>query len=551
MSPIRLVFPMSGQGTRYKKVGYTQPKPLIPVLGKPMIEHLLNQFPVDWPCTFIIAENHQATELPQLLQKLRPGCDILTVPQHSEGPGRPLQVALEKLMLDSRQDEPLLVSYCDYSMIWDPRKFSEMVQATRCDAALVSYTGFHAHYLSPVTYAYSRLQGERVVEVKEKGSFTAHRENEFASCGAYYFKNCSVLKEALDFQYKNQIRLNGEYYTSLTVQALLLARPSAHVRVFEIPYFFQWGTPEDLWDFEYWAKTFKASRSKSSELQVDQLLMPMAGLGSRFKALTSTPKPFITVAGKPIYKKALQSLPKAKLQAIVALKEHSEFLPASSPSGLESAQLKSTALQASNTDFQPMECYKFLQETPPGQALTTKEGLSLLDPQKSVLISACDHQLFIPNKNWNQVMKEKPDAVIFTVKGFPGCRRNPKAFAYVEPKDSQAPVCEVKSVSVKVPFSEEPSKDHLLVGTFWFQKVHELNELIQDLIDQNLQVNGELYLDSVLNLYLKKNKKVFLCQCDGYINWGDPDSMAEALYWTEVHQGPKRIRRGRYSGVFK
>lgn len=524
MTPIRLVFPMSGQGTRYKKAGYDQPKPLIPVLGKPMIEHLLNQFPTDWPCTFIIAENHQATELPKLLQKLRPGCEILTVPQHSEGPGRPLLAALEK---QKSPDEPLLVSYCDYSMIWDHRKFSEMVQATRCDAALISYTGFHAHYLSPVTYAYSRLQGERVVEVKEKGSFTDQRENEFASCGAYYFKNQSVLKEALDYQYKNQIRLNGEYYTSLTVQALLLSRPSANVRVFEIPYFFQWGTPEDLWDFEYWAKTFQASRGTQADFQVEQLLMPMAGLGSRFKALTQTPKPFIQVGGKAIFQKALQSLPKARLQAIVALKEHSEFLRTRE------------------------EQFKFLDKTPPGQALTTKEGLSLLDPQKSVLISACDHQLFIPKEKWTLVQKEKPDAVIFTVKGFPGCRRNPKAFAYVEPKDPQSPISEVSRVSVKVPLSEVPSKDHLLVGTFWFQKTQELNEMIKELIDRKLQVNGELYLDSVLQLYLEKNKKVFLCQCDGYINWGDPDSMAEALYWTEVHQGPKRVRRGRYPGVFE
>lgn len=518
---IHLLFPMSGQGVRYQNAGYTEPKPLVPVGGKPMIERLLEQFPKDWPCTFVIAENHLQTPLPQLLKRLRPQGQIIVVPVHREGPGKALQAGLGAIP----QDHRILVSYCDYGMIWDAQAFEKMTRETSCDAALISYIGFHAHYLSPVKYAYSRLEGDLVKEVREKGSFTEDREKEYASCGAYYFKNAKTLAKALDYQYEKQISLGGEFYTSLTVQALLEVEPSSQVRVFEIPYFFQWGTPEDLWDFEYWEATFGAAREKTL-LQTDQILMPMAGLGSRFKSHTTVPKPFIPLDGKMIYQRALESLPKAAKNVFVALKEHQKYL-------------------------KNQDSVRYLQATPAGQALSTEAGLSLLSNKKSVLVSACDHELYINPMLWADLMKQNPEAIIFTVKGFPGCRRSPNSYAYVEPVDSENPISAVKAVSVKVPLSPTPSKDQLLVGTFWFKSAELLGDSIQELKKRDARVNNELYLDSVFEGLLSKGKRVFLCETDGYVNWGDPLSMAEALYWQEVFVGPKRSKRTRWSGVFE
>lgn len=510
---------MSGQGMRYQKVGYTQPKPLIPVSGLPMIERLLSCFPAEWPCTFVLAENHLSTELPILLKRLRPHGNILSVPIHSEGPSRAILAGLDGIAPDER----ILVSYCDYGMVWDAAGFDRMTAETQCDAALISYTGFHAHYLSPVKYAYSRMQGERVVEVREKGSFTENRENEYASSGGYYFRNREILKSALEAQSRLNLRMNGEAYTSLTVEALLRSNPAAQVRVFPIPYFFQWGTPQDLWDFEYWEKTFKFAQRPT--LGVEQLLMPMAGLGSRFKELTFIPKPFIPVRGKEIYRRAVDSLPRSKHTQFVALQEHRDYLKR-------------------ETDVE------FLEATPAGQALSTAAGLTGLDLTKEVLVSSCDHELYVSESRWNELMMKKPDAVVFTVRGFPGAHRSPNSFAYVQVENVQDPVGKVQAVSVKKPLSDTPAKDPLLVGTFWFCTAELLSLGIEQLIAENKTVNGELYLDGIFNSLLKTGKRVHVCEAEGYINWGDPQSMAEALYWSEVFLGPSVENRTRYQGVF-
>lgn len=522
-TPVHLLVPMSGQGVRYQKAGYKEPKPLIPVNGTPMIERLLAAFPAAWPAHFVLAENHRRTPLPKLLKRLRPKGRLHYVPVHNQGPGPAVGEALKHMP----KDAPVFISYCDYGMVWDAVLFEKFVRDAACDACVVSYRGFHAHYLNPVTYAYSRLDGENVAEVREKGSFTDNREGEFASSGGYYFKSASILKKALEHQIKCGLRVNGELYTSLTVQALLSMNPRARVRVFEIPAFFQWGTPDDLETFVYWEKTFAAfnAGAGADRGEVSQILMPMAGKGSRFEKLFSHPKPFIQIQGRPIFAGALDSLPRARKTVLVTLESMKPFLK----------------------DY-PYEII-YLEETPPGQALSTQAGVGALDLDQDVIVSACDHAVYFGD-HWKRFRKNPDcDAAIFAIRGFPGARRSPNAFAYIETAPGRTLFQEVKSVSVKKPLSDRPDRDPLLVGTFWFRSGRVLKEGIESLVSENIRVNNELYLDSVFNLLMASGKKVRIIPLEGYLNWGDPDSLAEALYWQEVWGGHRLGLRPRFPGV--
>ena len=42
---MQIVIPMSGFGERFRNAGYTTPKPLITIEGKPIIEHVVDMFP--------------------------------------------------------------------------------------------------------------------------------------------------------------------------------------------------------------------------------------------------------------------------------------------------------------------------------------------------------------------------------------------------------------------------------------------------------------------------------------------------------------------------
>ena len=527
MNDIQLIIPMSGQGNRYRKAGYTQPKPLIPVSGEPMIKRLMSNFPAHWETHFIMAENHRETDLPGVLDAIRPNSHLSYVPVHTKGPSFALKDYLSGL--DSQS--PVLVSYCDYGMVWDPAAFERFVRDSECDACLVSYRGFHAHYLSETMYAYARMDDERCVEVKEKGCFTDNRENEFASCGAYYFRTAKLLEKAIDFQIERELELGGEYYTSLTVQALLENEPDSHVRIFEIPGFFQWGTPEDLQNFEYWEKTYRAFNKnvgKKKKTTVDQILLPMAGLGSRFKADFKPVKPFIPVIGEPMFTQAIKSLPPAQKTAVVLLEEH-----------LDEAQNHAAGFH-----------FVSLPETPSGQALTCEAGLEALEAQKSLIVSSCDHGIVLDTEKWNRFAEDPDcDAAIFTVNHFPGAARTPKSYAYVVPEKSEDAFPLVSQVSVKVPVSETPINDNVLVGTFWFKEAALMQKGIEELVQQDIRVNGELYLDSIFSLLADAGHKIRMIPLEGYIGWGDPDSLAESLYWYEIFCGYALDKHQRYPGA--
>lgn len=527
---MQLVIPMSGQGKRFQEAGYTKPKPIISINGKTIIERLLSRFPESIETFFILSEDHRNTELPKVLNQLRPNGKINYIPAHKLGPGH----AIEQVLSQFDSEKGILVSYCDYDMEIDYESFRRFVKNTECDSCLISYRGFHAHYINPQTYAYSRMEGERVVEVKEKGSFTDNRENEYASCGAYYFKNAKTLKIALESQQKNNLILNGEYYISLTVEALLRIKSTAHVRVYEIPYFYQFGTPQDLENFAFWERSYSnaskiAGQHPSVRPTVEQVLIPMAGLGSRFKTVTEIPKPFIPIREKAMVYHATKSLPSSSKTIWVTLEEVSE-------------KAEQAAKDLTNTSVSLIA----LAKTPEGQALTTLEGLNSLDPGKEVIISACDHGIVLSSSTWSEFKKlQKVDAAIFSIQNFPGARRTPNSFAYVETNGSQL-IAPIQKISVKKPLSSNPYNDLVLVGTFWVSSVPLLRKYIEKLVSLNHRVNNELYLDSAFKLMVQDGLNVVNIPLDGYLGWGDPDSLAEAMYWDEVFNGRKISKRKRY-----
>ena len=55
---MQIVIPMSGFGERFRRAGYSVPKPLIEVDGKPIIQHVIEMFPGEEKFIFICNENH-------------------------------------------------------------------------------------------------------------------------------------------------------------------------------------------------------------------------------------------------------------------------------------------------------------------------------------------------------------------------------------------------------------------------------------------------------------------------------------------------------------
>jgi NDP-sugar pyrophosphorylase family protein len=254
---MKIVIPMSGLGQRFVDAGYSPIKPLIPVLGKPIIEWVLTLFPGQDDFLFICRDEHlQSTPLQDELMRLKPNAKIVGIKGHKKGPVYAVTKALDEI--DDK--EQVLVSYCDYYMQWNYPEFLRKVTDGNYDGAIPCYTGFHPHLLPEKNlYASCDVDDEQcLIEIREKHSFTKDKTKSLHSPGMYYFKSGEILKKYCQLMLEKDIHLNGEYYVSLVYN--LMVQDSLKVWApSNVPHFCQWGTPEDLEAFLFWASAVKGA----------------------------------------------------------------------------------------------------------------------------------------------------------------------------------------------------------------------------------------------------------------------------------------------------
>ena len=97
---MQIIVPMSGFGQRFKKAGYSIPKPLIEVEGKPMIAHIIDLFSKRDSFIFIVNEEHLKNKIFNLyntLKKYCPNCKIYSIPKHKLGPIHAINLIKSKI----------------------------------------------------------------------------------------------------------------------------------------------------------------------------------------------------------------------------------------------------------------------------------------------------------------------------------------------------------------------------------------------------------------------------------------------------------------------
>lgn len=502
---------MSGIGKRFIDAGYKDPKPLIVVDGKPIIEHVCDLFPNEDNFTFICNSKHLAeTNMREILQGIKPHANIVEIPNHKLGPVYAVSLVEDYI----EDDEEVIVNYCDFGTYWDYEDFLKHTRERDADGAIPAYKGFHPHMLGSTNYAFMRDKNQWMLEIKEKEPFTDNRMAEYASNGTYYFKKGSYVKKYFKELMDRDINLKGEYYVSLIYN--LLIEDNLKVSIYNVQHMLQWGTPGDVEEYNTWSKYFRDAIEEQQKPQANKnsiTLIPLAGRGSRFaKVGYRDPKPLIGIGGKPMIIQAADSLPKSEQHIFVTLQEHLDHYP-----------LENTLKE----EYPDCEIVA-IDEVTEGQAITCSLGLKDVNRSKSLLIAATDNGMIYDKEKYQKLIEdESVDAIVFTFRHHISSKNNPQMYGWVKTDDKDKAI----EVSVKVPISNDPYNDHAIVGTFWFRKVDYFNRALENLLEKDIRVNGEYYVDSLMGELIKLGFNVRVFEVDDYICWGTPDDYETFIYW--------------------
>jgi NDP-sugar pyrophosphorylase family protein len=506
---------MSGFGERFRNAGYRVPKPLINIEGKPIIAHIIDMFPGELNFIFICNQNHldePSYHMAEIIQKYCPSGRIVPIPAHNLGPIHAVQQVEHLLNLT----QPVVVNYCDFTCYWDWHHFKQFVKESACAGAIPAYKGFHPHTLGNTNYAYLLETNGWVDDIQEKQPYTKNRMDEFASSGTYYFATAQLMRDVFLVTTLQDLNVGGEYYVSLAYKAMLASNQS--VAVYPLQHFMQWGTPEDVAEYNRWSAAFRhmIEPQQTARISKGSVIIPMAGLGQRFadEGYTVT-KPLITISGKPMVVQAVNDLPPA---------QHYCFVLRSDMSGHK---------EIANTLKQTYENVEI--ETIPmvteGQACTALIGLNTLEQKIGniagpITFGACDNGVLYDHSAF-QALVENPeiDVIVWGACGHANAIRHPQMYGWIDADNGQ-----INCISVKAPLSS-PATDPIVLGTFTFRCAADFRKVVERLIARDARVSGEFYIDSCINDAIDLGLKCYLFEVDSFLSWGTPNDLRTFEYW--------------------
>lgn len=229
-----IIMPMAGLGSRFRAAGYHLPKPLIPVLNKPMYAWSTDSLPLEYCRSLIFILLESQPEFEELKSDILERYShhkpiVLGIPKLTRGQSETVLTAASYI----DNEEPILIHNADTGYDIGP-EWIEDIEAGSPDGALLVFQSTEHRW------SFSREDDQRrVVEVREKEPISC-----WASTGTYYFARGSDFIRLARARIQGNKAESGEFYVAPLYNDLIAE--GGLVRNYQIDRLLCFGTPGDL-----------------------------------------------------------------------------------------------------------------------------------------------------------------------------------------------------------------------------------------------------------------------------------------------------------------
>ena len=199
---LNIVIPMAGRGSRFAEAGYKDPKPLIPVCGKPMIQVVVENLTPQCAHRFIfICQNQHIKDygLEQKLKSYAQNVEIIGIDGITEGQVCTVLKAKELI----NNDDPLMTANSDQYIDFDINDYLKDMDDRKLDGLIMTMKADDPKW----SYARTDMDG-LVTETAEKKVISTD-----ATVGIFNFRRGKDLVRAAERMIADNIRVNNEFYT--------------------------------------------------------------------------------------------------------------------------------------------------------------------------------------------------------------------------------------------------------------------------------------------------------------------------------------------------
>jgi len=203
-----ILIPLGGLGQRFKDLGYKLPKPLINVMGKPIIFWLLDNINMNNMELIYIPYNKELSKynFEERLLKRYPNNNFkfLKLTENTRGAAETINISLNKLEIN---DQEILCLDGDNFYLTD------IVSKWNKKNRIIIFKDNSTE----TVYSYIKLNKEsKVLEIKEKNKIS-----DIACSGAYGFNSWKKFNQYCKKVIDNNIMQKNEFYTSTVIQEMI------------------------------------------------------------------------------------------------------------------------------------------------------------------------------------------------------------------------------------------------------------------------------------------------------------------------------------------
>lgn len=236
---LNIVVPLAGMGASFQKAGYSFPKPLIDINGKPMIHAVVENIKPKLEHKFILICKDEHYERYALYQNFANATDnnyeVVRLSAPTKGAACAVLTAADYI----NNENELIIANADQLIDIPLDEFVEFARRNKLDGAIMTFNSNHPRW----SYALTDEDGN-VLQVAEKRVISGH-----ATVGIYYFKTGRLFVEGAANMIEKDINLNGEFYVCPVYNELIMAGKKVKIWPIKTSQMHSLGTPEDLREY--------------------------------------------------------------------------------------------------------------------------------------------------------------------------------------------------------------------------------------------------------------------------------------------------------------
>lgn len=239
MSKKIFIMPMAGDGVRFKDKGYLKPKPLINVGKSLMFIEAAKSFGLNQNWVFITRLNKSKKEIENIVKNKTKNSKIIYLKKKTKGQADTIFKAKKFIKYNSTN---IYINSCDLFFEYDKRELNSKIK--KYDLIVFINKPNKINLNNTNKYGWIKILNGKVIKSSCKKKVSNIPNKDWIIIGSFVFKNRFVFNLVLTKLFKQNYKINNEFYLDTTIEiALKLGLKVGYIKVSKYK---SWGTPKEL-----------------------------------------------------------------------------------------------------------------------------------------------------------------------------------------------------------------------------------------------------------------------------------------------------------------